>query len=35
MSFLNNVKIKKFKNVFVNYEKIAFNIRKKTLKHIQ
>ena len=35
MSFLNDVKIKKFKNVFVNYKKIVFDIRKKTLKHIQ
>ena len=35
MSFLNDVKIKKFKNIFANYEKIAFDIRKKILKHIQ
>ena len=35
MSFLNNVEIKKSKNSFANYEKIAFDIRKKTLKHIQ
>ena len=35
MLFLNDVEIKKFKNISANYEKIAFNIRKKTLKHIQ
>ena len=35
MSFLNNVEIKKFKNIFANYEKIAFDIRKKTFEHIQ
>ena len=35
MSFLNDVEIKKFKNVFVKHEKIAFDIRKKTLKYIQ
>ena len=35
MSFLNDVEIKKFKNVFVKHEKIAFDIRKKALKHIQ
>ena len=34
MSFLNNIEIKKFKNVSVNYKKIAFDIRKKVLKHI-
>ena len=35
MSFLNDVEIKKFKKIFANYEKIAFNIRKKIFKHIQ
>ena len=35
MSFLNDVEIKKFKNIFANYKKIAFDIRKKALKHIQ
>ena len=35
MSFLNDVEIKEFKNIFVNHEKIAFDIRKKALKHIQ
>ena len=35
MSFLNDVEIKKSKNIFANHKKIAFDIRKKTLKHIQ
>ena len=35
MPFLNNVEIKDFKNIFVNYEKFAFNICKKALKYIQ
>ena len=34
MSFLNDVEIKKFKNIFANYKKIAFDIRKKAFKHI-
>ena len=35
MLFLNDVEIKKFKNIFVNHKKIAFDIRKKAFKHIQ
>ena len=35
MSFLNDVEIKNFKNISANYKKIAFDIRKKTFKHIQ
>ena len=35
MSFLNDVEIKKSKNIFANHKKITFDIRKKTLKHIQ
>ena len=35
MSFLNNVEIKEFENISANYEKIAFDICKKALKHIQ
>ena len=35
MSFLNDVEIKKLKKISANHEKIAFDIRKKTLKHIQ
>ena len=34
ISFLNDVKIKKLKNIFANHEKIAFDICKKALKHI-
>ena len=34
MSFLNNVEIKIFKNIFANHEKIAFDICKKAFKHI-
>ena len=35
MSFLNDVEIKKSKNISTNHEKIAFEIRKKALNHIQ
>ena len=35
MSFLNDVKIKKFKNISANHEKIALDIRKKAFEHIQ
>ena len=35
MLFLNDVEIKKSKNIFANHEKIAFDIRKKTFEHIQ
>ena len=35
MSFLNDVEIKKFKNIFASYKEIAFDIRKKTVKYIQ
>ena len=35
MSFLNNVDIKEYKNIFANYEKIAIDIYKKILKYIR
>ena len=35
MFFLNDVEIKKFKNISANHEKIAFDICKKAFEHIQ
>ena len=34
MPFLNDIEIKKSKDIAVNHEQIAFEIRRKILKHI-
>ena len=33
--FFDDVNVKKFQNIFENYEKILFKIRQKIFEHIQ